>query len=128
MWKEIIDNNFPLSTLLVRSLVERHGRSCSSCLEEKSPMARFPTNTKTSTKTIGRMTCHCFLQPIRRDLTSSFYTTRLHMVFESSNNGNCCQMDPRNDVRNFETHVKPLEFVVVVVFPPPRYTGDHEMT
>ena len=53
------------------------------------------------------------------------------MVFESSNNGNCCQMDPRNDVRNFETHVKPLEVVVVVVvvvFPPSRYTGDYEMT
>ena len=54
------------------------------------------------------------------------------MVFESSNNGNCCQMDPRNDVRNFETHVKPLEFVVVVVvvvvFPAPSYTGNYEMT
>ena len=24
---------------------------------------------------IGRMTCHCFLRPIRRDLTSSSYTT-----------------------------------------------------
>ena len=38
-------------------------------------------------------------------------------------------MDRRNDVRNFETHVKPLEFVVVVVvFPTPSYTGDYEMT
>ena len=42
-------------------------------------------------------------------------------------------MDPRNDVRNFETHVKPLEFVVVVVvvvvvFPAPSYTGNYEMT
>ena len=37
-------------------------------------------------------------------------------------------MDPRDEVRIFETHVKPLEFVVVVVFPPPRYTGDCEMT
>ena len=32
--------------------------------------------TLNNTKTIGRMTCHCFLLPIRRDLTSSFYTTR----------------------------------------------------
>ena len=31
-----------------------------------------PNNTKT---TIERMTGHCFLLPIRRDLTSSFYTT-----------------------------------------------------
>ena len=27
------------------------------------------------TETIERMTCHCFLQPIRRDLASSYYTT-----------------------------------------------------
>ena len=31
--------------------------------------------TPSNTKTIGRMTCHCFLRPIRRDLTSSSYTT-----------------------------------------------------
>ena len=31
--------------------------------------------TPNNTKTIGRMTCHCFLRPIRRDLTSSSYTT-----------------------------------------------------
>ena len=31
--------------------------------------------TPNNTKTIGRMTCHCFLLPIRRDLTSSSYTT-----------------------------------------------------
>ena len=38
-----------------------------------------------NTKTIGRITCHCFLQPIRRDLTSSSYTT-LHRVRSSM----CC--------------------------------------
>ena len=31
--------------------------------------------TPNNTKTIERMTCHCFLRPIRRDLTSSSYTT-----------------------------------------------------
>jgi len=34
-----------------------------------------PTLTPNNTKTIERMTCHCFLLPIRRELTSSFYTT-----------------------------------------------------
>ena len=33
------------------------------------------TLTPNNTGTIERMTCHCFLQPIRRDLTSSSYTT-----------------------------------------------------
>ena len=31
--------------------------------------------TPNNTKTNGRMTCHCFVRPIRRDLTSSYYTT-----------------------------------------------------
>ena len=31
--------------------------------------------TPNNTKTIGRMTCHCFLRPIRRDLMSRSYTT-----------------------------------------------------
>ena len=30
--------------------------------------------TPNSTKTIGRMTCYCFLRSIRRDLKSSSYT------------------------------------------------------
>ena len=33
--------------------------------------------TPNNTKTIGRMTCHCFLQPIRRELTSSCSTSLL---------------------------------------------------
>ena len=33
------------------------------------------TLTPNNTKTIERMTCHCFLLPIRRDLTRSFYAT-----------------------------------------------------
>ena len=33
--------------------------------------------TPNNTKTIERMTCHCFLRPIRRDLTKSSYTTAL---------------------------------------------------
>ena len=47
--------------------------SCSSCSEEKSPMvvSLIPNNTIT----IERMTCHCFLQPIRRDLKSSSHIT-----------------------------------------------------
>ena len=31
--------------------------------------------TPNNTETIERMTCHCFLRPIRRDLMSSSYTT-----------------------------------------------------
>ena len=38
-----------------------------------------------NTKTIGRMTCHCFLQPIRTDHTSSSHTT-LYRVRSSM----CC--------------------------------------
>ena len=33
--------------------------------------------TPKKTKTIGRMTCHCFVRPIRRDLPSSSYITIL---------------------------------------------------
>ena len=36
--------------------------------------------TPNNTKTMGRMTCHCFQRPIRRDLTSSSYTTGKTMV------------------------------------------------
>ena len=32
--------------------------------------------TPSNTKTIGRMTCHCFLRPISRDLPSSSYITQ----------------------------------------------------
>ena len=49
--------------------------SCSSCSEEKVPMVRFP-DPKKNTKTIRRMTRHCFLRPIRRDLAS--YEQLLH--------------------------------------------------
>ena len=54
-------------------------KSCSSCSEEKSPLVTVsltPNNTL-NTKTIGRMTCLCFLGPIMRDLTSCSYTTQL---------------------------------------------------
>ena len=37
--------------------------------------------TSNNTKTIGRMTCHCFLRPIKRDLTSSFYTAHANACF-----------------------------------------------
>ena len=33
--------------------------------------------TPNNTKTIGRMTCHHYLRPIRRDLENSSYTTRI---------------------------------------------------
>ena len=36
---------------------------------------RCLTMTPNNTETIERMTCHCFLRPIKRDLTSSSYTT-----------------------------------------------------
>ena len=49
--------------------------SCSSCSEEKVAMVRFPDAQK-NTKTIRRMTRHCFLRPIRRDLTG--YQQLLH--------------------------------------------------
>ena len=47
--------------------------ACSSCLEAKSSLVHFPD--PNNAETMGRMTCHCFLRPIRRDLTSSSYTT-----------------------------------------------------
>ena len=55
--------------------------SCSICSEEKLPMVRFPAPPpppppKKNTKTIRRMTRHCFLRPIRRDLAS--YEQLLH--------------------------------------------------
>ena len=36
-----------------------------------------PTLSSNNTETIERMTCYCFLRPIRRDLTSSSYKTNL---------------------------------------------------
>ena len=39
------------------------------------------TLTPKNTSIIERMTCHCFLQPIRRDLTSSSYTTETMQSF-----------------------------------------------
>ena len=54
-------------------------KSCSSCSEEKSPLVTVsltPNNTL-NTKTIGGMTCLCFLGQIKRDLTSCSYTTQL---------------------------------------------------
>lgn len=54
-------------------------KSCSSCSEEKSPLVTVsltPNNTL-NTKTIGGMTCLCFLGQIKRDLTSFSYTTQL---------------------------------------------------
>ena len=53
-----------------------HGLSCSSCWKEESPMVPHP-HPKQQSETIERMTCHCFLRPIRRDLKSSSYTTVL---------------------------------------------------
>ena len=41
----------------------------------QAPFFPIVSLTPSNTKTIGRMTCHCFLRPIRRDLTSSSYTT-----------------------------------------------------
>ena len=35
----------------------------------------YLTLTPNNTETIERMTCHCFLRPVRRDLTSISYTT-----------------------------------------------------
>ena len=54
---------------------------CGSCSEEKSPIVRFPY--PNNNNTIERMTCHCFLQPIKRDLTSSSYTTPTLPLFPS---------------------------------------------
>ena len=61
-------------------------KSCSSCSEEKSPLVTVsltPNNTL-NTKTIGRMTCLCFLGPIMRDLTSCSYTTQLQRLLKRS--------------------------------------------
>ena len=54
-------------------------KSCSSCSEEKSPLVTVsltPNNTL-NTKTIGGMTCLCFLGPIKRDLTLQAASTLL---------------------------------------------------
>ena len=47
----------------------------SNCSKEKSPIVCSLTSN--NTKTIERMTCHCFLRPIRGDLTSSSYATQM---------------------------------------------------
>ena len=44
--------------------------------------------TPNNTKTIERMTCHCFLRPIRRDLTKSSYTTALLGMHENQGRQN----------------------------------------
>ena len=46
-----------------------------SCVMWKRSHKWCLTLTPNNTQTIERMTCHCFLRPIRRDLTSSSYTT-----------------------------------------------------
>ena len=46
-----------------------------SCVMWKRGHKWCLTLTPNNTQTIERMTCHCFLRPIRRDLTSSSYTT-----------------------------------------------------
>ena len=54
-------------------------KSCSSWSEEKSPLVTVsltPNNTL-NTKTIGGMTCLCFLGPIKRDLTLQAASTLL---------------------------------------------------
>ena len=48
-------------------------RLCLSSLLGQWCVSLTPNNTKT----IERMTCHCFLRPIRRDLTNSSYITAL---------------------------------------------------
>ena len=48
-------------------------RLCLSSLLGQWCVSLTPNNTKT----IERMTCHCFLGPIRRDFTNSSYTTAL---------------------------------------------------
>ena len=48
-------------------------RFCLSSLLGQWCVSLTPNNTKT----IERMTCHCFLRPIRRDLTNSSYITAL---------------------------------------------------
>ena len=50
------------------------GGSCSSCAEKKSPMV--PNPDPNNTETIQRMTCHCFLQPIRRPYKQLLHNCR----------------------------------------------------
>ena len=49
-------------------------RLCLSSLLGQWCVSLIPNNTKT----IERMTCHCFVRPIRRDLKNSSYTTALY--------------------------------------------------
>ena len=60
------------STLLLSSLYILKVGSCQASAWKRSHQCCVP-QTPNNTKTIGRMTCHCFLRPIRRDLPSSCY-------------------------------------------------------
>ena len=43
-----------------------------------------PNSDPNNIETIERMTCHCVLRPMRRDLTSSFYTTANFTFYRGS--------------------------------------------
>ena len=62
------------------------------------------TLTPNSTETIERMTCHCFLQPIRRDLTTQLLHNCLKVLpsrfyFNGDTKGFC----PRFKSQNYKT-------------------------
>ena len=67
-----IDNKFYATLNFYASYTEGHVAA-----DQKRSHQWRVSLTPNNTKTIGRMTCHCFLRTIRRDLLSSSYTTRV---------------------------------------------------
>ena len=58
----------------------REFENMGSCLVAAGSEEKCLTLTPNNTETIERMTCHCFLRLIRRDLTSSSYTTEIMRI------------------------------------------------
>ena len=71
--------------------------------------------TSNNTKTIERMTCHCFPRPIRRDLTNSSYITALvgmHKNQGRQNKGRRPFLFDKNMAHDIKLMAKMLGWVV----------------
>ena len=79
--------------------------SSSSCSEENSPVVPYPD--PNNTKTVEIMTCHCFLWPIRRDLTSRNFRDGTPGHFRLVL---CSSMGQNHTSFSFRRHFKCVEF------------------
>ena len=70
-------NQIPNYTTLQKT-IQWIWESCSSCSKRSHQWCL--TLTPSNTETIERMTCHCFLRPIRSDLTSSSYIPNWNLM------------------------------------------------